>query len=456
MFDVPINYSQFNTTSADMVFGRKVPVNYMRTREHDAVLTILVRALVAPRIPDGEEFTTYYGELGLESEMTDERLHRNRNLRFMQCNVNDSGVDEFYERVASSASRNGFRKLDKVSKFFERSLRVDCYINERDKRSVVVHNAKTMKERHHLLSAFLAFIPWLFKEGVSKEEMELVRGLTENTPDRFMAAVDVLASKLDFRTSAIKTALAGFESAGIRTEIARAGDKLVDIIERIKSIQNELNDILEEKSRTEALLLGYERKLGGTSDGALAEYFMTCKNLELYDWADNRITFIVRGHLTYWNEEDARAIIDNTRGFAYLGSRPTNDTYMLMKAVFLDQTVRIRMCAAYTLGSSWASAGGYDYAREETYTPNPHIYYHSCLGGFEHEISKCLIDGDYVGAVESAVASCSSVNLLEAPTARPFLQDVFYTGKRVFEMSDGRILSADEAIAALKEGPGNA
>ena len=56
MFDVPINYSQFNTTSADMVFGRKVPVNYMRTREHDAVLTILVRALVAPRIPDGEEF----------------------------------------------------------------------------------------------------------------------------------------------------------------------------------------------------------------------------------------------------------------------------------------------------------------------------------------------------------------------------------------------------------------
>ena len=133
---------------------------------------------------------------------------------------------------------------------------------------------------------------------------------------------------------------------------------------------------------------------------------------------------------------------------------------MLMTAIFLDQKLRIRFCAAYkfNMNGSVSAVSRYSFGAEcRDCTPNTHIDRFSCLGNYQRSINELLKHHDYIGAIEQCSASCKSLNFNDSPVMQEFMrrmygisdyQDTINT--RCIELPDGTVVTPVDAINWLK------
>ena len=130
----------------------------------------------------------------------------------------------------------------------------------------------------------------------------------------------------------------------------------------------------------------------------------------------------------------------------------------LMTAIFVDEEpkLRIKICAAYRfdLNGNVMGRRGYSYPAEfKNCMPNPHIHYHSCMGGYLTAVNRLLQSREYIGALEQSVASCRSLNWGDSTVMCEFLRDMYKTGSgrmACIELPDGRVVSSKEAIEWLE------
>ena len=449
MFNDSIFNTPFTKGHTDDIFKN---VDFVGVGFGDDAPRTLLRALVSDRVEVGEVFKvrSFRGQVSPGWEIPED----SRLLFLVTGGIGNTNLS--YDVFSSAAERHGYARSPKVSKYCERYFRAECYINENLQRSIVICSPKTVAEQHFLLSALPAFLPWLFRDKpLTEEENKVLSGLTQKTSAPFMKALDELAKKLDFVSVWLNNVLGNFESLQYQNEIEVVRRRNNELLELIKDCEREIAESLNEMNSNNARLMGLELKSEDAKSGAMLDYFKSAKdNLELIDVTkEGRISFLVKGYLAYFNEASIITVIDNRRGFAYLPGRgfDLDDMYLLLRAVFVDQTVRIRMCAAYEMDTCRVEAcRNYDYRALDTYVINPHIEYYGCLGGYRPQIVEYLKKGDYIGAIESAVASCANINTFELQTVKPFIHQTFYSTRRVFELPGGRIVTPKEAIEYLK------
>ena len=128
---------------------------------------------------------------------------------------------------------------------------------------------------------------------------------------------------------------------------------------------------------------------------------------------------------------------------------------MLLRAVFLDQEIKLRICAAFefSLDGVVKAIAGYNFGSSGTgYLPNPHHQYYHCISGFIPDIQRCLRNPDYVGAVTQTIASTKSINFGDGVVMSRFYNDILTKGEhnRAFELPDGRIVTSAGAIEWLE------
>ena len=129
----------------------------------------------------------------------------------------------------------------------------------------------------------------------------------------------------------------------------------------------------------------------------------------------------------------------------------------LMWAIFVDQILKMKFCAAYEfqLDGCVTAHRGYRFGEScEDYMPNPHIYYHSCMGDYDSKVNTMLARNDYVSAIEQCVASAKSLNFGDHTVMCKFMEVI--TGARelnnkCIELPDGRVVNPKEAIKWLEE-----
>lgn len=386
------------------------------------------------------------------------------------CNViqSDASAKEYFPKLES-----GFKEaylqwtlVEDISRFYKKKFDVKCWINPQNKQVVIVTTGLNVALHHYLQCSIPAFLPWYFEEKkFSESEMELITSLRETTPDKYVAALEKISQQLgDFEGERTQRLLQGFSTRYERQELENTIALIADIDRSVTDLYSRIADFMRSRRDNEVRRLGLEAVIAsGKTDTEILDYFKSHKSLYLYDINDNYMTFVVGTYLNIWDEDMAERAIENSESYIYIprGRRcnniiPASDMKMLMKAVFLDRNIRMRVCAAYSfrIGIEVNAKRGFDYgSRYRTYTPNPHIDGFECMGNYKAQINKLIKDNNYVMALEQCIASAQSLNFADSTVMSNFMQRVYgLVGANMtcFELPDGRVVDPKGAIDYLK------
>ena len=299
--------------------------------------------------------------------------------------------------------------------------------------------------------------------------MALLESLRQKTETDYEKCIADFAAKYDFRAIRIKRDLAGFEAQKEKAELRIRMSDLAYYRDKIIQLQEQIGLHLSNMRDTENLIMGLNARIAkvGEEDSPIMQYFLMNPRLVIESVGDGGVMkFGVRDYLTFFDEDHAKAMIENLDSVLYRPNDrscdniiPDEDMQLFYNAVFLDQSVKIRMCAVYSIqvGGGVSACGQYRYGPEyNTYLPNPHIHCYSCMGQYSQHINECLMAGNYVGAVEQCASSCRSLNVDDYPVISEFarmmygISDYLANGNTCVELPDGRVVNPKRAIKYLK------
>ena len=358
----------------------------------------------------------------------------------------------------------GFERIQKVTDVFRKSFKVICFVNPSKRTVILVVDRLTMRKMHAIQAAIFAYLPWYFdpKQNVTEDEMALIYALQEKTPDKYIEVINRMFSKHDIRTEIIKSKLSGFESEYEKREIRSIQSDINDYNSAIDNALNNISEYTKLLSTKQLILAALMEKVDNPTNEVM-EYFLHNKNLILQEVSGTTIRFAVKTYLAYFDAEYAKKVINNENSTIYAhigGSGISREDYKaLMEAIFVDQTMRIKMCATFkvTLGGSFEALAGCTYPSEEfgQCTPNPHLHHHHCLGNNRREIALCLKNNNFIGAIEQCCAAASDLNLTDGIVLGDFMYSLcgHRTGINIncIELPDGTIVKPKAAIAWLKQ-----
>jgi hypothetical protein len=438
----------------------------------DCSLLSTMRALLYDKIENGETFIT----------STYNRNPPNLNDFIRWISRNESNWEEtqhlfiynydtpFSENIPTDeiikALPEGFHVINKITEFFKKHIEVYAFINERTKSVAIVCCNLNLKMYHYLQCSIVAMMPWYFDTGsIDDDRMNLVHSLREKTPEKYIDAIAKIVSTIDFRTEFIKSKLRGFELQFESNRITELENNVTDYNRRINEYSSEISSYLARISNLENELAGLYQKINsGSDDSEIMEYFLANKHLDLRSANGCRIEFVASDYLTYFDEDQAEKYIENRNSFFYSfrnSSVNKDDWHDLLKAIFIENKIRIKFCAAYTLDVSRACITGrsyFNYGADYSYhMPNPHIDKYECTGNFRQIFNECMKNRDYIRAVEQAIVSAKSLSFADTTVMSEFLNRLLGNvqistpyGNKCLELPDGRMVDAKEAMEWLK------
>lgn len=456
--------------------------------QRDATFLSTLRALVAPRMSDEDAITLSFSETSFTAgQVRDNSVYSVLDVICGHSNALNGGIGQIQihnfvsqsqednyaclELIKSSFEQQyeGWHRLSKVTDFFRRTFYVLCFINPERKNVYLFTDRMDVKKMHYLQCSIFAFLPWYFDPngGVSELEMELINSLREKKSDKYEDCIARIASQYDFRTQRIRNLLAGFETRYEKQECKKVRKEIQSYIDAIENMNTQIGNYLRHKADSEIRLLGLETKIAQeeTEDSEIMEYFLCNDKLVLEEVTDTYMIFSCMDYLTYFDEEAAKRIIDNKRSYVYRPSGRAcnniiqeNDMKKLMYAIFIDQTLRMKMCCAYKFELHGTVDGlshhRYGYEFREC-TPNTHIDKYSCMGNYVRTINQLLQNHDYIGAIEQCIASCKSMNFADNIVMAEFMRRLYGIGDnnvniRCIELPDGKVVTPKEAIEWIK------
>ena len=445
--------------------------------QNDASFLATLRALLAPRIGEGDSITLRFVTT---SYRTGDVSGKNSSSVMTWINSYHSFADYTGMFVVHSfrgdadgneasmkavdqkflETNPGYERLDKMTAFFAKSFPVACFVNAEKKNVVFFVDMMDIRKMHYLQTAILPAMPWYFdpKVGINEEEMNLVRALREKTADAYEEAIKVIASKYDFRSARVRQLLANFETRYERLERDRIREQIRSKDRDIDSYNDSIGQLLRQRNDLCVKLLGLETKVeqeGETSE--IMEYFLCNRRLTLESVTDNDMIFCVSDYMSYFDKDMAERMIKNRGSYLYRNSEamPKNKMEKFWRALFMDETVKLRFCAAYkfTIGSNVNPLTEHSFPPElNDYAPNPHIDRFHCMGNYSGTINKLLKDNNYIGALEQCIASCKSLNMGDSAVMQEFVQRL-YGGRygKCFELPDGKIVNIKQALEWIDE-----
>ena len=480
MFKVGITATPLTTDAANSFFQNITGDKY----GNDISFLATLRALVAPRIKEGENIRLRFGRTNYDSN-TIGSVPQDRAVGAI-CdgyNLSDTNGAIIIHSFASDQASNlanlkviankftsrypGYHRLEKVQEFYRKSFNVDCYIAPERRNVIVFVDSLDNKKLHYLQVSILAFLPWYFnpEDGVSDLEMELIYSLRETSPDKYVDCLRRIAEQYDFRTARIRQLLNGFETRYEKIECDKMRQEIESFDSEVNRLNNQIGAVLGRRNDACIRLMGLERKIEeGGEDSEIMEYFLCNDRLSLEAVTDRDMYFSVKDYLTYFDSEMAERAISNPRSFVY---RTDGRNYSgvsaekmkkLMWEIFVEESprLRIKFCAAYRfdLNGSVGTQSQHEFSYEfSDAMPNPHIDRYNCMGDYSRTINQLLQRRDYIGALEQCIASCKSLNWGDSPVMGEFMRTIWGESghnNRCIELPDGRVVKPAEAIQWLE------
>lgn len=481
--------SVFKTSIASTPFTSEAANSYFQniTGDYyggDCSFLSTLRALVAPRIKEGESVYLTFGSSNYNSNAINSvpaeravgaicsryRMDDSGVLMVHSFNADQSGnltCMQIIEKNFTSVYPE-YHRLDKVKAFYRKSFNVDCYINP-DKKSVIVFvDNLDIKKMHYLQVSILAFMPWYLNQddGLTEDELALMQSLRETNSANYEKYISKLGEGYDFRTARIRQLLGDFETRYERIECDSVRNEIVSIDEEIQRLNDAIGAYLSRRNDKCIKLMGLEQRIAeGGGDSEIMEYFLCNNRLVLSRVSNTDMYFSVKDYLEYFDREMAERSINNRNSYIYRpdggaghNAAASEKMQKLMREIFVSENprLRIRFCAAYRFdlnGSVSPQTGDFSDYTFDGYMPNTHIDRFHCMGNYLRTINELLRQRNYIGALEQCIASCKSLNFGDSAVMGEFMKTMWSNGSvsRCIELPDGRVVKPNEAIRWLEE-----
>jgi len=397
-----------------------------------------------------------------------------------------SGSRETSERAMANvdaefiAKYPGFVEAPKIRAFYERSFASRCFVNRESQISVVFVDHIDTRTLHFLECSILIMLPWYFERNpkLSEDERALVDCLMnkEATASDYNRIIDKIAERYDFRTSAIKTMLSGFETKYKRIQLDKAREEMRIHDDNINSYLDAIRNETRVREDAYIRVLGLEeavRRQDGKSE--LVDFMLAHKNVELVEVNDRSFKIIVKTRFTpldaskeqvenHIKRKDSYIYRYDGRSYGDVSEIDPEDMAKLIKAVFVDETVGVNLCAAYNINLTDTSTGRIpqaDYPFSSAYAdymPNPHINRYRCMGTEQSSrLGDCIARGNYLGAVMICITATGTITPTDYAVMSEFMEHLYGIKRwntHAFVLPDGRVCNPKEAIAWLKEQEG--
>lgn len=475
MFKTPITSTPFSTEAANAYFQNIRGQSY----QGDVSFLSTLRAFMAQRIPEDESIELHFST----SNYTEDQVKSNSASAVINAmcswEVYAHGYIHIHSLGHPISSNNlacyhllnssftdvyrGWRKIDEITNLFRKNFNVLCFINAEQKSTILFVESLNIKRMHFLQSITLGILPWYFnpENGCSDLDKELMQSFKEKTGDKYIECINKIAEQYDFETIRIKSLLRGFETRYERNEMQRVEREISSLYNDIENLNNNIGATMRKISEKNIRYLGLQAKIAGYSDdeSELMEYFLCNRRLVIENTIDDTIYFAVKTYAEYFDEDVAKRYLDNHSSYVYQQC-PRGFTLdqmeKLLRAVFLDQSIRIRFCAAFSLSlnGNVNPQTNHDFGPEfMDYMPNPHLNRWHCMGNYGSKINNLLKENNYIAALEQCVASAKSLNWTDGTVMNTFLRTICgretYNNK-AFELPDGRVVTPIDAIKWLE------
>jgi len=395
--------------------------------------------------------------------------------QFCICSVRctDGEGSSVFDGIDGSfvSSFHDYERIENITSAYRKLFHVSCFVNKKIRTTVLFVENLSLRRYHYLQASILAAVPWYYDNKVCPPndlELELIKSTSDTESEqKYVSCIEKIAEKFDFRSGRIRSMLKGFENKFYYEEKKRVADQISSNNSSIISYNNEIGSLLKKVAELEVKMIGLEAKTNDTDgDSEIMEYFLANKRLILETVSENNLDFAVKDYITYFDEDMAKRVIKNRSSYVYLphgrdrsGVISVDDIKLLMTAIFVDQKLRIRTCAAYRLkmNGNVSPFTGHSFDSScNSYMPNPHIDRFQCMGNYTRTVNELLIKHDYVGAIEQCIASAKSLNFGDSAVMTEFMETVYGVSSRGYtnnciELPDGSVTDPSGAIQWLKE-----
>lgn len=449
---------------------------------NDVSLVSTLRALIFPRMPEEDSIRVRFGESSLNAAIIASTPARRAVEAICgQYYMNETGQFVVHSFTSARAENNmanfalmrasftttyaGWQQFADITELLKRKMNILCFINPEKKSTILFVEKLDLKKLHALQIAILGTLPWYYEMGteISASERALLESFAASDPDRYLQALNDIYSQYDFEAMRLRRLLFNFETRQARDELPRLRESIDENYRWIDSAKERVRTKLQEIDAWNARIIGLEESIERAKDGSeLLDYFLCNRHIVLEDAAGTRLYFYVKDYIEYFDEALVSRVIDNRYSFvyAYTNDIITNERMKkLMKAVFLDEKIRIRVCAAYTfdIGGTVLAENSHDFGPDAaTHLANPHINRYRCMGSYESKIISLLRNRNYIAALEQTVASAKSLNWGDSTVMKEFFR--ILTGNSeydnhncCFELPDGSVVDTIHAIEWLEQ-----
>lgn len=487
MFIQEVRGLTLTSAVADTLFQNITGTNF----GYDESFLATLRALVYDRIQKEESVTLKYSNLTIrkyDCENTTARdivRHILRRSGILEggtdnlCVFSFDGGEEDAKATMAVIDKNGlspavsgFKNVEKIAQYFSQKCRFEArvYVNEDTRNTVVLVNHMTLKRWHCIQGMIPLYLPWFFNDKpITEKEQALLLTLQKRYEPDYRKLIEEIAQKFDFRTEALKQQLKGFETEFERDKIANVDQQIAETKRKLDQIQQSFQDYYQTLQDLRIQKNGLEimiRDGGGAESNETLEFFLHNKNIELVKRERGRIDFIVKTTIGNFDPDLYRLAIANKNSFFYRDHwsgvgypEPwtRENTKLLMDAIFRDEKLKLRVCAAYYIDfrrGSFDGFAGYSYPKNilMDHMPNQHIDKFPCLGNNKRYIGDAVRKHDFITAIMQCAASAQNINLSEDNTGTYFMQVITSVNPgRIIELPDGTAVTPLDAVKWLED-----
>lgn len=358
-----------------------------------------------------------------------------------------------------------FERVQKITDFFAKHMKVECYINRENRSTIIVCEEENIQKYHFLQVAIPLYFPWYFEgKELTENSKELIRSLTLATPDAYNAIVSKIARNRGAVDGAIKNKVESIMRDASSGRIRELEGDLGMINNRLESLYRDIDALRCKKEETNALIFGLKyRGAGENNEQAveLSEFLISNKSVEVLDINNDCIDLLIKTPLMFFDEEMAEAVIENTNSYIYQGTGTyftREEKRLLAGAIFVEQELGVNMCAQIRYKVS--SPSGLQAVRMDNrsaiygYMQNPHLFYYDCFGDYSRKIRELLDKGDVVSAINQSIPSVGTLNMSDSTVMARFFADLFSSEQmekqRCIVLPNGDSVRPEVAIKYLK------
>lgn len=438
---------------------------------HDTVFMSTLRALMSRKMDhDPHIRVTYANRMGLNTSsgtamynaavsMID--LKARNTLYIVALNANMETSYEFLKAISERIDA-AFMEVKKVGQYYDHTKKIAAryYVNLAAQTGVLFLDKITKPRLQCLASQIPTFLPWYFpdRESVTDQEMEMLKALSEPTYDHWLSVVEEIASRCDYRREYVRKVLQGFEVSGDKQTIELKEAAIGENLARIENARHQITEWYSKIREMSDLIAGIRKRMEeyGGGESPLMQFFINSKNLDIKSVSGRTLVYTVKSTVQIYDEFAAETYIGNINSNVYMvpAGRKT-DLQRILRAVFVDKTLKLRMCGAFqlTIGGILEAKKNHPFGPEyDTYLPNPHLQHYACTGGYDDMLDKLMQKNSFAAAVSQSILAAQTVNWSDHTVMRSFGPDLIDGwDRKIFEKADGTLVSAEEFIREEKE-----